>query len=141
MDACYDRRIIVAMKILSLVTLVIMLGTMFASLFHMSMDMDTMATGGDCMYMSHAETWCPMSVADHIGAWQSVFQAIAPTIILLLITASAFALVATVAPHFITPRPSTIQILQRQLRERTYLFSYRPLQELFARGILHPKLF
>ncbi len=129
------------MKILAVSVVAVVFGAMFASLFHMSMDMDTMATGGDCMYMSHAETWCPMNATDHIGAWQAVFQAVAPSVMLLLVTASALALVAAAAPNLITSRPSTIRILQRQLRERTYLFSYRPLQELFARGILHPKLF
>lgn len=129
------------MKALAGLTLSILLGAMFVSLFHMSMDMDMVASGSDCMFMSHQETICPMSVADHLGAWQSAFQAVAPSFVLLLVTLGAVAVVATTFPQLLTSKPKPIPILQRQLRERTYAFSYRPLQELFSKGILHPKVF
>jgi hypothetical protein len=114
---------------------------MFVSLFHMSMGMDM--TGGmtDCPFMIHDEVICSMNIADHIGAWKSVFLAVAPTLVLLLAVAGAVAFVASVAPHLFALKRRLIPILHKQLRERTYAFSYRPLQELFSSGILHPKLF
>lgn len=117
------------------------LGAMFASLFHISMGMDMMATGSDCLYMSHQETLCPMNVLDHLGAWQSVFLSVIPSIVLLMVAASAVSLAVFTLPHLLSPKPSPIPILYRQLRERTYSFTQRFLQELFSNGILHPKVF
>ena len=82
-----------------------------------------------------------MDLADHLAAWKSVFQAVAPTIVLLIAAAGAVALAVTVAPHLFTSKRRPVPILPRLLRERTYSFSYRPLQELFSSGILHPKVF
>ncbi len=129
------------MKVIAGLILTFLLGAMFVSLFTMSMDMGMAGGMSDCPFMSHDEVLCPMSLIDHIAAWQSAFLAVAPTIILLLIGAGAVALVVSLAPHLIAPRYKPIPILPRMLRERTYSFSYRPLQELFSNGILHPKLF
>jgi len=129
------------MKAIAGMAITILLGAMFLSLFSMSSGMDMSGGMSDCPFMSHGEVLCPMNVADHIGAWQSVFQAVAPTIVLLLAVALAVATVASVAPHLLLPRYKPIPIIRRRLRERTYTFSYRPLQELFSNGILHPKLF
>lgn len=107
----------------------------------MSTSMDMHGEMSNCQFMTHEEVVCPMDLADHIGALKSVFLAAAPTLVLLLIVTSAVAFVASVAPHFLSPRGRPIPILNRQLRERTYSFSYRPFQELFSNGILHPKLF
>lgn len=129
------------MKAIASMAITILLGAMFLSLFSMSSGMDMTGSMSDCPFMSHGEVLCPMNVADHIGAWQSVFQAIAPAMVLLLAVAVAVASVASVAPHLLLPRFKPIPILERSLHERTYSFSYRPLQELFSNGILHPKLF
>ena len=118
-----------------------LLGAMFVSLFHVSMGMDMTGGMSDCPFMSHEEVVCSMSIADHIGAWKSAFLAVAPTVVLLLAVVGAGVLIASVAPHLFALKYKPIPILHRQLRERTYTFSYRPLQELFANGILHPKLF
>ncbi|MEZ4200667.1 MAG: hypothetical protein R3B69_03755 [Candidatus Paceibacterota bacterium] len=130
------------MRITAGVILAFLLGAMFLSLFTMSSGMD-MTGGGmsDCPFMAHDEVICPMDLADHIGAWQSIFQAITPTIVLLLAVALAVVTVASVAPHLLLPKRKPIPLSLRRLRERTYSFSYRSLQELFSNGILHPKLF
>lgn len=127
------------MKALAGLTLSILLGAMFVSLFHMSMDM--MASGNDCIYMSHEETICPMSVADHLGAWQSVFQTVAPSFVLLLTALGALVVFVITFPRIFASKRTLLPTLPRLLRERTYTFTYRPLQELFSSGILHPKLF
>ena len=129
------------MKVVASLILTFLLGAMFVSLFHMSMGMDMHGGMSDCPFMAHEEVICPMDLADHLAAWKSVFQAVAPTIVLLIAAAGAVALVATVAPYLFTPKHRPISTLPRLLRERTYSFSYRPLQELFSNGILHTKVF
>lgn len=129
------------MKILTGIILTFLLGAMSVSLFHMSMDMDMAGGMSDCPFMAHNEVICPMDLADHIGAWQSVFQAVVPSIVLILVAVGVVALVSSLAPHLLLPKRKPIPLSLRRLRERTYSFSYRPLQELFSNGILHPKLF
>lgn len=126
------------MRILTGIAIAFLLTTMGVSLLHLSAGMDM--TGGmtHCPFMTHEEVLCPMDLADHIAAWKSAFLAVTPTVMVLL---SAAALVVFFAPHvFVATRRPPI-LLHRQLRERTYTFVYRPLQELFSNGILHPKVF
>lgn len=128
-------------KILSITLLTLFIGTMFFSLFHMSMGKDM--TGGmtDCPFMERGEVICPMNLADHIGAWKSAFLSTAPTLTLLLAVAGIAVFVASVAPNLLRKIQYASPPSQRWLEVRTYTFSYRPLQELFSNGILHPKLF
>lgn len=128
-------------KILSFVLLTLFLGTMFFSLFHMSMGMDMTGGMSDCPFASHEEVICPMNLVDHIGAWKSVFSSAVPTLTLLLAVAGVAALVASVAPNLLKKIQYASPPLPRWLKARTYTFSYRPLQELFSNGILNPKLF
>ena len=128
-------------KIVSIAIFTIFLGAMFASLFHMSVGMDMTSGMTDCPFMEHGEVICPMNLADHIGAWKDAFVSVAPTIVTLIVAAGAIAFIASTAPFFFTPRRKPISVRLNILRTRTYSFSYRPLQELFSNGILHPKLF
>ena len=128
------------MKVTASVILTFVLGTMFVSLFHMS-QMDMHGGMSDCPFMAHEEVICPMNLADHIAAWKSAFLAVTPMLTLLLAMAGAVAIIASFSPHLFTSKRKPIPILHRQLRERTYSFSYRPFQELFSNGILHPKVF
>lgn len=107
----------------------------------MSMGKDM--TGGmtDCPFMERGEVICPMNLADHIGAWKSAFLSTAPTLTLLLAVAGIAVFVASVAPNLLRKIQYASPPSQRWLEVRTYTFSYRPLQELFSNGILHPKLF
>ena len=128
-------------KILSFTLLTAFLGAMFFSLFHMSMGMDMYGGMTDCPFMSHEEVICPMNLADHIGAWKSVFTSVAPTLALLFVTAGAAVLIVSTAPNLLRRIQYASPPLYRWLQARTYTFSYRPLQELFSRGILNPKLY
>jgi len=130
-----------ATKILSVILLALFLGTMFFSLFHMSMGMDMSGGMTDCPFMSHEEVICPMNLADHIGAWKSVFASVAPTLTLLLAVAGVAVFVASIAPNLLGRVRYASPPLCRWLQTRIYTFSYRPLQELFSNGILHPKLY
>jgi hypothetical protein len=125
------------MKAISSIVLVFLLGTMFVSLFHMTIGMDMVGSMPDCPFMTHEEVLCPMDLASHLSAWKLAFQVTTPFVILLI----AMACVALVSPHFFAPKLERIPIVYRRLREKIYTFTYRPLQELFANGILHPKVF
>jgi len=129
------------MKWVASMTLALVLGTMFISLFHMSMGMDMSGGMTDCPFMEHGEVICQMNLADHIGAWKSAFLSVVPTLTLLLAVASIAIFVASVAPNLLQKTRYLQPTLYCWLRPRTYTFSHRPLQELFSIGILHPKLF
>lgn len=128
-------------KLLSIMLLAFFLGTMFFSLFHMSMGMDMHGGMVDCPFMAHEEVICPMNLADHIGAWKSVFLATVPALTLLLAITGVAVSVISVAPNLLRKIEYASPPLQRWLAVRIYSFSYRPLQELFSNGILHPKVF
>lgn len=128
------------MKLTVGILLSLVLGTMFLGLFGMSSSMDMNGHMSDCPFMSHNEVVCPMDFADHIGAWKSVFLAIAPTVLVLTGLAGVLLFVRR-APHLVLLRSVDIPIRIRYVTERFYLSIQRPLQELFSNGILHPKLF
>ena len=128
------------MKLLSQIILVAVLGTMFFSLFHMSMGMDMSGGMTDCPFMAHKEVICPMNLADHLEAWKSVFLSTTSTLTLLLAAAGIAVLITTIAPNILRKIKYASLLSQKWLEIRTYTFSYRPLQELFSNGVLHPKL-
>ena len=107
----------------------------------MSMDMDMTGGMSDCPFMSHEEVICPMSLTEHIGAWKSLFLSTAPALALLLVVACIAVFVASIAPNLLRKVQYISPPLTRWLEVRTYTFSYRPFQELFSNGILHPKVF
>lgn len=128
-------------KIVSIAILAVFLGAMFASLFHMSTGMNMAGGMTDCPFMESGEVICPMNLADHISAWKAAFVSAAPTIVTIMLVAGAVAFIASATPFLFTPRRKPIPVRLNALRTRTYSFSYRPLQELFSNGVLHPKLF
>lgn len=120
---------------------VLFLGTMFGGLFHMTMGMDMTGEMSGCPFMTHEATLCSMSVTDHIESWKSAFLAAVPGFTLLLLALAATAIILTIAPHLLLKRRWAEPLISKHVLERVYTFSYRPLQELFSRGILHPKLY
>ena len=131
------------LKISSTVFLVVFVGTMFVSLFHMSTGMNMSGGMTDCPFAADQAVICPMSIMDHVNAWQSMFLSTVPTFTLLFVVAASAALLLSVAPHVFSVSRLLHQryITSFQFHERTYTHCYRPLQELFSSGILHPKLF
>lgn len=128
-------------RLSALVFTLIFLGAMFGGLFHLTMGMDITGNIAGCPFMTNERALCSMSVLDHIGSWQSAFSAVVPSLVLLLSALVAAVLVLLVAPNLLLKRKFREPPLSRELIHRTYLYSYRPLQELFSNGILHPKLF
>jgi len=139
LDACHTST--VNMKIIASTILFFLLSTMFFSLFHMSMGMDMSGGMTDCPFMEHGEVICQMNLTDHIGAWKSAFLSVVPALTLLLAVAGVAIFVASVAPNLLQKTRYLQSSIHKRFRPRTYTFSYRPLQELFSDGILHPKLF
>lgn len=113
---------------------------MFVSLFHMS-SMDMHAGMSDCPFMSHEEVVCPMSLTDHIGVWKSVFLSVVPSVVLLFAVVGIAVLIGTVPPNVLKRIIFSSPPLGKWIQERVYTFDKRPLQELFSKGILNPKLY
>jgi hypothetical protein len=133
------------MRILAGMILSLFLGLMFVSLFHMSGSMDMSVGMSDCPFMTHEEVLCPMNLSDHITAWKSVFfTLIPPTITMLLVLGLAVFIVSITTRYIRKLNRHWISILilvkWRQLKNEIHSYFYRSHQELFARGILNPKL-
>lgn len=130
------------MKVLAGMILGVVLGAMSLSIFHMSQGMDMRGNSAHCPFMEHEEVLCGMNLAEHLSAWKTVFTVVMPTILLLAtaITLTTFVYQA-VYVRATTLRWTVLRVPWRCLRERVYTFVYRYLQELFARGVLHPKYF
>lgn len=128
-------------KVRTMLFMFVFLGAMFGGLFHMTMGMDMSGTMSDCMFMASSEKVCSMGALEHAEAWKSVFLSTVPSLTLLLTVLATTFVLLTVAPHLLIRRRFTSIRIPRNLVEQTYLFSHRPLQELFSDGILHPKLF
>lgn len=129
------------MKTLASFLIFFVLGTMGVSLFYMSTDMNMAENMSDCPLMTRGESLCPMDLIDHIAAWQQIFQAVTPTLTLLMLAVVAVILVSTIAPHKLIPKLRPPRICLSYSPPNTYTYWLRPFQELFASGILHPKLF
>jgi len=129
------------MKITASIILFFLLGAMSISLFQMSAGMNMSGEMTDCPFMAHEEVICPMDLADHMEAWKSVFLSVVPTLTLLLAATGIAVFVASIPPNLWRRISYPATLLPRWLRFKIYTFSYRPLQELFSSGILHPKLF
>lgn len=129
-------------KVLGGMLLVAFLSVLSMSLFHMpTVGMDMSGDTSGCPFMTHEATLCSMSVLDHVGAWKSAFLAVVPGFILLLLVLVGAIVLLAVAPNLLVKQKYRILPLLKNTTERTYSFSYRPLQELFSNGIIHPKLF
>lgn len=106
-----------------------------------SHSMDAVHHMSDCPFMNHSETLCPMTVLDHLAAFRSLFESILPAVIVLVLIAGS-----QVFWQLVSPQLRTLLFLHAYtfFRQRKYLltqFVHRQFQELFARGILHKKVY
>lgn len=130
-------------KILVRLATVLFLATYLFSLF-MSTGLANQASG-DCPFMSHTEVVCSASPFGHIDEWQSAFTTTVPTQILTFLIIGALLFSAS----FVFPSQNSIfnqdsariLVLFQHIKAKLRTFPYRPWQELFAQGILHPKTF
>ncbi len=129
---------IISKKLIGGSFLLIFSSVLFFSLFQMSGGTDMTGESTGCPFMSHETTFCPMSVFDHLGAWEAFFLAVVPTLVML----SVVAIILFLLPPnlLLTKYNYKIPILFRDFVWRIYAYFYRRLQELFSSGILNPKL-
>lgn len=127
-------------NLLTTTFVLLFIGTMFGSLFHMVTEMSPTASEGGCPFMASGESICSMNAFDHITAWQENFLAVTPLLLLLVSVVGAFVLVSTL-PHFFLPKRRLVFFEPSySFIQRMYNVPQRSLQIFFARGILHPKL-
>lgn len=134
-------RHIVDIKLIGMALVFIFLSVLSFSLFHMPANMGMVESTSDCPFMEHGESLCAMNVVGHLGAWQSAFLAVVPIFLLLMLAVVGAVILYSRAPHLLINPSRRLFLLYRYYINRVYLFSSRPLQELFSNGILHPKLF
>jgi hypothetical protein len=94
----------------------------------------------DCPFMQHEENLCPMDLLDHVQAWKSVFLFAVPQFISYLLTLYTGYAVLSRTDFFTLLRPP-VHATRRYLRQAVAEYPLKPLQELYAAGILNPKLF
>ena len=110
----------------------------------LSSDMNSNESMSGCLLTGilHPNTTCEMNALAHIAIWQEMFTAlpIQPFVLLLFIIlffAIVFYAVAERAPF----STRTNRTVHRDGGFPGVYVSYRPFQEAFSSGILHPKVF
>lgn len=82
-----------------------------------------------------------MDLAEHLSVWQDIFLAATPTMMLVLLAAGTLVFIARAKPDWLIPKFRPPQAVPSPTIHHRYTFWPRPLQELFATGLLHSKLF
>ena len=113
------------------------LGGIQLGLFVLSVDRGEMSSGeSDCPFMANHEVWCPMDLFDHISAWQANFVTLVPSVMVFfgLVTVGVLPLflISVIRPD----SPRQVSSTARHWRD-----IHNPLRELFASGVLHPKVY
>lgn len=109
--------------------------SIFLSLFHFGMLMNGESHMANCPFMS-GETDCPMTLSEHMSAWQNAFVAILPEV--------SAVFVAALLLLIIWREDFSRSLYSNRYFEKILSREHVPsgsLQELFSQGILHPKLF
>lgn len=129
-------------KLIGVSLLLVFLSVMFFSLFHMSHGMNVSSGVTDCPFMSSEGVICSMDLGEHLEAWKS-FSLAAPIVILLFLLVSFVRTLYISCAHLFSQFRSVWEILLTQIQKRNLVYIPIPnhLQEAFASGILHPKLF
>jgi hypothetical protein len=97
------------------------------------------ATVPDCPFMTHEDTLCPMTAIEYLAAFRKTFEGAIPSILVLALT---FSLVGYLTPTFIgkdRERTRTHSFM-RWRKDISARYSWRLYQDIFARGVLHPKV-
>lgn len=89
-----------------------------------------------CPLMPAQAVICTMTVTDHIAAWQGMFTGVPQAASFLLLALLAACVLHPLA--FALARPPSVRTVPRSHASRLLP---SPLEELFSRGILNPKLY
>ena len=97
---------------------------------NMNMDMRGHMSHTDCPFMIGEQAICQMDVLDHLTAWQSMFNVLVPTLLILF----SVVFVLTFLKIFSPPDTGQIRYVQRPK------FVYRSLfKQLFIGSVLSPR--
>ena len=115
----------------------------FANFFivRASMIHDDMA---NCPYMSHADSMCPMNSDNSIALWQTIFQAEPQNfafngLFLILIVLSLLLALRTVTWQIC--ERLKLDLLRLYERGSPHIQLFNRIKQLFAHGLLNPKIF
>ena len=128
------------MKFVAITATLLLFTTVFGWLFYLP-HIDMQTGMADCPFMMEQEVICPMDLAAHLEALQSIFTVTMPTILLLFGTAVFILLTVSRPQRHLYKLYDVGWASYKQLQEKNHRFDRRSLQSLFADGILHPKLF
>ncbi len=101
--------------------------------FAVSFSSDEMGAMNHCPFMASSATICPMSVFEHINAWQALFSAIIPLLVLAYIQITGSAKAFTRAEKNSSSPPHR--------RANAFLLFMPTLTEAFSSGTLHSKIY
>ena len=102
----------------------------------------TMITNGHgnmlpCPLMNNTGSLCQMSIMQHLAAWQSLFIAIIPNVIILFLVLTLFSI------SFLYKQLGNVSIERARLLSlkncNTVSLFFDPLRVAFSKGILHSK--
>jgi len=117
----------------------VFVGTLFLSLFHMSVDVTSHSPG--CPMMMNGGVICQMDYSEHMSAWSALTLAVPMLLLLLFLVplAKAFAVASSILfnQSVLVWGFLVFNFYQKQVPSHTV----RCFQELFSSGILHPKLY
>lgn len=94
-----------------------------------------------CPFMSHEDSICPMTALNHLALLRDIFEALIPSLLSLALLAGVATFVYVTIRQFKPILLFDTHTLWRWRIFVTYSFVMRIYQDLFARGILNPKLF
>lgn len=128
-------------KIVMILTLAAFLAVGIFGISHaFGMEMDKEGKMGGCLFIQEASI-CNMNTLEHITAWQSMLTSL-PNTVNLLILFLGLVLVSFLRLRFQPNAPDNLLFAwKRYSLDSNSQSIHNPLQELFSRGILHPKLY
>jgi hypothetical protein len=127
---------IIAASILLALTTPLLVGILSSSHTHAAHDGIV-----PCPFMAHAETICPMTAYDHIAKLRSIFETVLPSINTLVSAISIVLIPWFKSVTLVLLLSVYAYTLERWRQQVLVRFAQRPFQDLFAQGILHPKIF
>lgn len=113
---------------------------LFGLMHHMGgMTQDGVMSG--CMFTGEVEV-CTMNFSEHITLWQGVIRDLPKQLPLYLLLASLFTYFFFIKKRFREgPSLCGAILLRHYLADHPGIQFFHSLQEIFSRGILHPKIY
>jgi hypothetical protein len=108
---------------------------------HAPREHDMVNTRTDCPLMAHEESLCPMTALHHVALLRMLFEAALPGVVTLVLVLGAAVFIGFMRMKQCWHIRYRLPVLFRWRTSVLSHFSCRQYQDLFASGILHPKLY